>query len=698
MRSGGRIWAFWHPFRAQKIKKKSKKNDKKGDLKKSSKDREKECVHCGKWHAAPDNECWKKEKKNEKGSKPAFKKQKETMFSAIQMAQVLEAIKKKDAKSSKKSSKKKKREVSFRAETTDDEGSSSGESKCEEKCEMKNSHKCNTESEYCFAIRRNGGRISSNRETTARRLTTEVVVEIASPRGQIHVLRTLLDTGTSKSIILSNYVTLSQISSSEKLGTTTWTTMGGEFTTNKMANVNFRIPEFSTSKSIVWPCHVDESRAPKNTPYDLILGLDFLSTLGFVLDFEKGKLRWGEVEVEMNEKGVIKDEYARETIHAMATSPSHLQEAEARQAKILDADYSKVEIDDYIESLDYLDQSQKGDLLRTLKKFPVLFGGGLGRLNIKPIHLEVKEGARPYHAKSFNIPKAYKPMTKKEIVQFEKLGIWKRVLSSAWTAGTFIQPKKTGDVRVLTDFRKLNEYLIRKPHPLPKISDLLQKLEGFRWATAIDLSMGYYHIPLDEYSQSLCGTVMPWGLYQYTVLPMGLSNAPDIFQSTMSRLLGDLEWCQVYIDDILITSSGSYEEHMERLAIVLDRLQEAGFRANVRKCFFAKDRVEYLGYEISRQGIHPQPKKVEAILKMQPPTTKRQLRRFLGMVNYYRDMWRRRSHILAPLTALCSKTVTWKWTDECSKSFESIKRVIARETSQILVRNSMFTQMLVTTS
>ena len=87
-----------------------------------------------------------------------------------------------------------------------------------------------------------------------------------------------------------------------------------------------------------------------------------------------------------------------------------------------------------------------------------------------------------------------------------------------------------------------------------------------------------------------------------------------------------------------------------------------------------------VGINMLYQGIHPQPKKVEAILKMQPPTTKRQLRRFLGMINYYRNMWRRRSHMLAPLTALCSKNVKWNWTKECTDAFEMAKRVVARET------------------
>jgi hypothetical protein len=140
------------------------------------------------------------------------------------------------------------------------------------------------------------------------------------------------------------------------------------------------------------------------------------------------------------------------------------------------------------------------------------------------------------------VPQAYEGTTKREIQRLCDLGILKRDHDSEWAAATFIQPKKTGDVRVLTDFRRLNQSLKRRPFPLPKISDLLQKLEHFRYATAIDLSMGYYHIPLDEAAQRLCTTILPWGKYRYMRLPMGVNVAPDIFQSIMMEILGDLEF------------------------------------------------------------------------------------------------------------------------------------------------------------
>jgi Reverse transcriptase (RNA-dependent DNA polymerase) len=156
------------------------------------------------------------------------------------------------------------------------------------------------------------------------------------------------------------------------------------------------------------------------------------------------------------------------------------------------------------------------------------------------------------------------------------------------------------------------------------------------------ISMGYYHIPLDEDSQKLCTTILPWGKYKYLRLPMGIKNSPDIFQAIMHNILGDLEYSSAYIDDISITSSGDFNDHLDKVKEILNHLEHISFQANVRKCFFAEGKLEYPGYTISRNGIQPQPKKVEAILGLKEPQNKRQLtvRHFLGMVNYYRDMWR----------------------------------------------------------
>ena len=133
---------------------------------------------------------------------------------------------------------------------------------------------------------------------------------------------------------------------------------------------------------------------------------------------------------------------------------------------------------------------------------------------------------------------------------------------------------------------------------------------------------------------------------------MGLCNSPDIFQEKMNELFSGFEEVLVYIDDILVVTKGSFADHVEKLERALLLLREAGLKVNVKKSFFAQKETEYLGYWITREGIQPQPKKIEAIRAMTTPTTRTQLRRFIGMVNYYRDMWIRRSHVLAPLARL----------------------------------------------
>ena len=128
----------------------------------------------------------------------------------------------------------------------------------------------------------------------------------------------------------------------------------------------------------------------------------------------------------------------------------------------------------------------------------------------------------------------------------------RKVNRSEWAAPTFIIPKKDGSVRFISDFRELNQRLKRKPFPIPKIQDLLLKLEGFQYATSLDLNMGYYHIELSPFSRELCTIVLPWGKYEYQRLPMGLANSPDIFQEKINSLMGDLEFVRSYIDDCLV--------------------------------------------------------------------------------------------------------------------------------------------------
>ena len=148
---------------------------------------------------------------------------------------------------------------------------------------------------------------------------------------------------------------------------------------------------------------------------------------------------------------------------------------------------------------------------------------------------------------------------------------------------------------------------------------MLLRLEGFKYATSLDLNMGYYHIVLTPYSSKLCTIVTPWAKYEYLRLPMGLCNSPDIFQEQMSELMYGFDFIRVYLDDLLVISKGDYIIHLSRLENVFSRLAEAGLRINGKNSFFLQPELEYLGYLINQNGIQPVPKKVKAMLALEPP-------------------------------------------------------------------------------
>ena len=217
---------------------------------------------------------------------------------------------------------------------------------------------------------------------------------------------------------------------------------------------------------------------------------------------------------------------------AIHTDDPILKEAEERQNRILDADYSKVDIPTMVAELD-ITESSKRKLQTTLEKFPELFGGGLGCLkNHRPATIKLKAGSKPYQGRFYNFPRAYELAARKEIERMVKIGVLKKLPwdnDSPWCCPTFGVPKKTGDIRIVTDFRKMNECIEQHPFPIPRINEQLQKLEKFKSATALDLSQGFYTIPLDEESQKICTTILPWGKYSYKQLTMGVSCAPLCF-------------------------------------------------------------------------------------------------------------------------------------------------------------------------
>ena len=204
--------------------------------------------------------------------------------------------------------------------------------------------------------------------------------------------------------------------------------------------------------------------------------------------------------------------------------------------------YTPADLNAVVQVCRHLTEDEKSQLHALHHKYKHLFDGTLGTWNNKPYNIELEEGAKPYHSRPFPVPKIHEHTLKVELDRLIKLGVLKQINASEWAAPTFIISKKDATVRFISDFCKLNNCIKHKPFPIPKIQDLLLKLEGFQHATSLDLNMGYYHIELMPFSKRLCTIIMPWGKYKYQHLPMGLCNSPNIFQEHMFELFLDLEY------------------------------------------------------------------------------------------------------------------------------------------------------------
>ncbi len=479
-------------------------------------------------------------------------------------------------------------------------------------------------------------------------------------------LKALLDSGGSESLVSEEFVKKLRVKKAKS--NTNWSVPGGTMKTNLTAKAQFTLPELHDDRLIEWNFHVAKDLGNN----DMILGRDLMEFLGIDVCFSDQTVKWDFAEMP------FKDIDADMKTSYYIGDDVNLTDASERIKKILDAKYEAADLEEVCRSQSQLDPEEKKELSTLLDKYAHLFDGSLGKWTGTEVKLTLKDGADPYHARAFPIPRCHQETLKMEVDRLCQLGVLKKVNRSQWAAPTFVIPKKDGTVRFISDFRELNKRILRQPYPIPHIQDMLMNLEGFQYATSLDLNMGYYHLELSPESRELCTIVLPFGKYEYQRVPMGLCNSPDIFQEKMNELFDGLDFVRAYIDDLLCLTKGTFADHLEKLERIFIRLSKAGLKVNAKKSFFARGELEYLGYWITRDGIQPMSNKVDAIMKIAEPKNRKELRSFIGVVNYYRDMWVRRSHVLAPLASLTSTTTKWHWGDKQKAAFKMAKRIIAK--------------------
>lgn len=321
---------------------------------------------------------------------------------------------------------------------------------------------------------------------------------------------------------------------------------------------------------------------------------------------------------------------------------------------------------------------KKEQLLAILNKHKALFdshSSRLGRTSAATHRIDTDGSCiirrRPYRVSSSErkiIQENVDDMLRRDII---------RPSESSWSSPVVLVRKKDGSVRFCVDYRALNKITRKDVYPMPRIDDALDTLHGAEYFSSLDLRSGYWQIPMNEADKEKTAFSTPDGLYEFNVMPFGLCNAPATFERMIDTVLRGLKWktCLCYLDDIVIFST-TFTEHLQRLDEVLTCLAHAGLQLNTKKCHFASTSIKVLGHVVSKEGIRPDPEKINAVLNFSRPRSQKELRSFLGLASYFRRFIRNFAAIASPLNKLLTSGTPFIWTEDCETAFKTLKQAL----------------------
>ena len=304
----------------------------------------------------------------------------------------------------------------------------------------------------------------------------------------------------------------------------------------------------------------------------------------------------------------------------------------------------------------------------------------IGMLVAEEHHIELLDTV-PIYQKPRRLPD---PLARELEQQCEELNILDVIehSKSPWSSPIVPVRKKDGSIRLCVDYRRLNAVTKPDRFPLPNLSESIYSLQGKKYLTSFELVRGYYQLPLDEQSREYTAFSTPHNHWQFKRLPFGLRNAPSAFQRQMQRILSEFPWGKVivYIDDLLIMTE-TFEEHLSLLSRVLSVLSRHGVKVKPPKCKWLVEEVEYLGHIVSREGLRKPPQYLDKVNEFPMPTTVRQLREFLGLVNFQRKFVANFSSLQKPLSEklVGRGSRKLKWTRDMEAAFLTLKEKIKED-------------------
>ncbi|XP_058024066.1 uncharacterized protein K02A2.6-like [Ahaetulla prasina] len=329
-----------------------------------------------------------------------------------------------------------------------------------------------------------------------------------------------------------------------------------------------------------------------------------------------------------------------------------------------------------------------------MKEFEDVFKDCLGKYKGTPISFNLDPQVAPIRLKARRVPFALKPKIDRELDKLVSQGILVPVDHAKWETPIVTPVKPDGSVRICADYKAtLNKALQKSAYPVPVVQHLLHSLGQGQVFAKLDLAQAYQQLPVDSSTAEAQTIVTHRGAFKCTRLQFGVSVAPGLFQNLMERLLQGLPGVVPYFDDVLV-SADNMEELGVRLRKVLSIFRSAGLKVKLNKCQIGVGSVEFLGYRIDREGIHPTESKVRAIRKAPAPQNKTELQAFLGLVNFYAVFLKNKATIAEPLHKLLGKNAAWSWGKAEARAFEAIKNLLSSD-SLLIQYNSTLPLVLV---
>ncbi len=323
--------------------------------------------------------------------------------------------------------------------------------------------------------------------------------------------------------------------------------------------------------------------------------------------------------------------------------------------------------------LSHLTKEHREAVSDLIAKFPNLFSDVPSQTTVLSHDIDVGD-SKPVKQHPYRVNPKKREVMKSEVTYLVKHGL-ATPSQSPWSSPCILVPKPDSTFRFCTDYRKVNAMTKPDSFPLPRMEDCVDKVGAATYVTKLDLLKGYWQVPLTSRASEISAFVTPDALLQYSVMAFGMRNAPATFQRLMNQVLSGVTNVEVYLDDVVVFSN-TWEEHLNQLYVIFDRLNKASLTLNLAKCEFAKATVTYLGKCVGQGQVKPVEAKIAAIVEFPMPTNKRELRRFLGMSGYYRSFCKNFAAFVSPLTDLLSTSRRFVWTPECMEAFNAAKDLL----------------------